>query len=249
VSYATALARAHVPLDRGGYAPTMLERLKTSFSDRRLAALGALGLLSVFTLVTIGVRVAYTGTSVHAGIAWNLVLAWIPLALALLVYDRARAGAAHSKLLALGALWLLFFPNAPYIVTDLKHIHGGASVPVWYDVVLLSSAAWTGLVLGFLSLYLIQAVVRRSLGPTVAWAFVAVTLALTSFGIYIGRFLRLNSWDVFVQPQAFAGVFRAIADPLAHPRTVAVTILFTAFLGATYLVFYAFAYASALVRD
>jgi uncharacterized membrane protein len=228
----------------------MLERLKTSFSDRRLAALGALVLLSLFTLVTIGVRVAYTGTLGHAGIAWNLVLAWIPVVLALLVYDRARAGAAQPKVLALGALWLLFFPNAPYIVTDLKHIDGGASVPVWYDVVLFSSAAWTGLVLGFLSLYLIQTVVRRSLGPSLAWAFVAVTLVLTSLGMYIGRFLRLNSWDVFVQPQTlFAGVLRGIADPAAHPRTVAVTILFTAFLVATYLVFYAFAYASALVRE
>src|SRR3954470_23845141 len=147
-----------MPVDRGGYPPTMLEGLKTSFSDRRLAALGALVLLSLFTLVTIGVRVAYTGTADHAGIAWNLVLAWIPLVLALLVYDRARAGATPPRLLALGALWLLFFPNAPYLVTDLKHINGSASVPVWYDVVLLSSAAWTGLVLGFLSLYLIQAV-------------------------------------------------------------------------------------------
>jgi uncharacterized membrane protein len=227
----------------------MLERLRTTFSDRRLAVLGALMLLSLFTLLTIGVRVAYTGTADHAGIAWNLVLAWIPLALALLVYDRARAGVAQPKLVALGALWLLFFPNAPYIVTDLKHIDGGSSVPVWYDVVLLSSAAWTGLVLGFLSLYLIQAVVRRSLGSSLAWAFVAVTLVLTSLGIYIGRFLRLNSWDVFVQPQAFAGVFRGIADPAAHPKTVAVTILFSAFLVATYLVFYAFAYASALVRE
>jgi uncharacterized membrane protein len=228
----------------------MLERLKTSFSDRRLAVLGALALLSLFTLVTIGVRVAYTGTGEHLGIAWNLVLAWIPLLLALLVYDRARAGAAPSKLLALGALWLVFFPNAPYIVTDLKHLSGTASVPVWYDVVLLTSAAWTGLVLGFLSLYLIQAVVRRSLGSSVAWAFVAVTLVLSSLGIYIGRFLRLNSWDVVVQPQnLLAGVARGIADPAAHPRAVTVTILFTAFLAATYLVFYAFAYASALVRD
>ncbi len=228
----------------------MLERLKTSFSDRRLAVLGALVLLTLFTLVTIGVRVAYTGTSEHAGIAWNLFLAWIPLGLALLVYDRARGGASLPKLLALGALWLVFFPNAPYIVTDLTHIDAGAAVPVWYDVVLLSSAAWTGLVLGFLSLYLIQAVVRRSLGPRLAWAFVALTLVLTSLGVYIGRFLRLNSWDVIVQPQALFGrVFRGIADPAAHPRTVAVTILFTAFLVATYLVFYAFAYASALVRE
>jgi uncharacterized membrane protein len=228
----------------------VIDRLRASFSDRRLAAIGALLLLSAFSVATIVVRVLYTGSGRHLGIAWNLFLAWIPLVLALVVYDRARAGRSRGAVVAVGALWLLFFPNAPYIVTDLKHIEGGGAVPVWYDVVLLSSAAWTGLILGFLSLYLMQAVVRRLLGAASAWVFAAGVLALSSIGIYIGRFLRLNSWDVFLQPGSLLDdVGRGVVHPVAHPTTAAVTILFTSFLSTTYLVFYAFARASALVRD
>jgi uncharacterized membrane protein len=228
----------------------VIDRLRASFSDRRLAAVGALALLSSFTVATIAVRVAYTGSLEHVGIAWNVFLAWIPLVLALVVYDRARSVGVSTTLVAVGALWLLFFPNAPYIVTDLKHVDDGGAVPVWYDVILLSSAAWAGLVLGFLSLYLMQAVVRRLVGAGWAWVFVAAVLVLTSLGVYIGRFLRWNSWDVFVRPRSLLeGVAGALVDPFDHPRTVAVTILFTSFLFATYLVFYAFARASALVRD
>jgi uncharacterized membrane protein len=228
----------------------VLERLRNSFSDRRLAALAALALLSLFSAATVVVRVAYTGSPRHLGIVWNLALAWIPVVLALVVYDRSRAGAPRLTLVTIGGLWLLFLPNAPYLVTDLKHIEAGAGVPVWYDVVLLASAAWAGLVLGFLSLYLMQAVVRRFAGATIAWIFVGAALVLSSLGIYIGRFLRLNSWDVFVQPGSLlADVGRGLINPLDYPRPLAVTALFTSFLLAGYLVFYAFAHASLLVRE
>jgi len=96
--------------------------------------------------------------------------------------------------------------------------------------------------LGFISLYLMQAVVRRSIGTVKAWLFVLGVLAVSSFGIYLGRFQRWNSWDVFTQPGHFArNVWPHIAQPYDHPKTVAVTALFTAFLAMTYLVFYSFA--------
>jgi uncharacterized membrane protein len=217
-------------------------RVRHSFSDRRIAAFAALVLLSLFVVAMIAVRVARTGGLGHVGIAWNLALAWIPFLLALFVYDRFRVGASRPTLVAGALLWLLFFPNAPYLVTDLKHLDGMGQVPLWYDLVLLSSAAWAGLLLGFVSLYLMQAVVRRLWGPAAAWTFAGSVLALSSFGIYLGRFLRWNSWDVFVRPRSVLGdLWSGLADPLAHPRPVAVTILFTGFLAVTYAVFYAFA--------
>ncbi|MDQ2982600.1 MAG: DUF1361 domain-containing protein [Actinomycetota bacterium] len=228
----------------------MLERLRGSSSDRRLTTLAALLALTLFATATIGVRVAYTGSVLHVGIAWNLALAWIPVLLALAVYDHARTESGRAPLVVLSALWLLFFPNAPYIVTDLKHLHDGGAVPLWYDLVLLSSAAWAGLILGFLSLYLMQAVVRRFAGAVNAWVFVVGVLALSSFGIYLGRFRRWNSWDVFVRPRSlFGDIWSGVTDPFAHPRPVAVTILFTGFLAASYLVFYAFARVGLLERD
>jgi len=215
-------------------------------SDRRLAILAALLGLTLLVYAMVGVRVAYSGSPHYGALVWNLFLAWIPLLLALAVYDGFRRGAAWPRLFAGGSLWLLFFPNAPYIVTDLKHLRTWDGMPIWYDVVLASGAAWAGLALGFVSLYLMQAVVRRLVGAVNAWFFALGVLGLSSFGIYLGRFQRWNSWDLFVQPHALlADVSMRVARPLDHPRTVAVTVLFTAFLAATYLVFYSFLSASA----
>jgi uncharacterized membrane protein len=214
-------------------------------SDRRLAILASLAGLSGLVVAMVAVRVVYSGNSDHAELVWNLFLAWIPFVLALQVYEASRRGAARGYLLLGGVLWLLFFPNAPYIVTDFKWLRESTGAPIWYDVVLVSAGAWGGLLLGFISLYLMQAVVRRALGALNAWLFVLGALMLSSFGIYLGRFERSNSWDVFVRPRTFAGdVWTRLADPGEHARVVAVTVLFTAFLAATYLVFYSFARAT-----
>jgi len=214
-------------------------------SDRRLAILASLAGLSGLVVAMIAVRVAYSGNSDHAELVWNLFLAWIPFLVALQVYEGYRRGAARIYLLLGGVLWLLFFPNAPYIVTDFKWLTVSSGAPIWYDVVLISAGAWAGLLLGFISLYLMQAVMRRALGALNAWLFVLAALVLSSFGIYLGRFQRSNSWDVLVRPRSFAGdVLTQLADPNEYARVVAVTVLFTAFLAATYLVFYSFVRAT-----
>ena len=211
-------------------------------SRRRLAILGSLAGLSALVVAMVAVRVSYSGNSYYEALVWNLLLAWIPFALAVYVYDGRRRAGRGPLLWAAGVLWLVFFPNAPYIVTDFKWLRESIGAPIWYDVVLVAAAAWCGLMLGFISLYLMQAVVRRSIGTVKAWLFVLGVLAVSSFGIYLGRFQRWNSWDVFTQPGHFAhNVWPHIAQPYDHPKTVAVTALFTVFLAMTYLVFYSFA--------
>jgi uncharacterized membrane protein len=228
----------------------MLVRLRRSFSDRRIAVVASLAFLSLFVVAMIVFRVLYTQSSEHTAIAWNLLLAWIPFALALLVYDRARSGVLSPALAAAGMLWLLFLPNAPYIVTDLKHVGRGGPVPVLYDVMLLSAAAWTGLLLGLTSLYLMHSVARRLVGAGTAWALVTGALALSSFGVYLGRVQRWNSWDVFVRPGPLLNEIAAgVVHPLSHPRPIAVTILFTSFLLASYLVFYSLVRLNSLVDE
>ena len=223
----------------------MIAILRNSFSDRRIAVIASLAALSLFVVAMVVARAVYTRTFEHAGIAWNLFLAWVPFVLALVVYARARSGVSRPALVALGSLWLLFFPNAPYIVTDLKHIGTSTGIPVLYDVLLLSAAAWTGLLLGLASLFLMHAVARRLLGAVSAWALVVGVLAASSFGIYLGRVQRWNSWDVFIRPEALLG---QIANGF-HAAPLALTILLTSFLLASYLVFYSFARMSALIRD
>jgi len=230
--------------------PTVVASLRDSFSDRRIAVVACLGLFSSLVIGTIAFRIAYTGRTEHIMIGWNLFLAWVPFVLALIVYDRARAGASTSALWGAAVLWLLFLPNAPYLVTDLKYIDGFGGVQALYDVVLLVSAAATGLLLGLTSLFLMHAVARRIVGAFSAWAFVVGVLVLSSFGIYLGRVQRWNSWDVFVRPGSlFRDIAGGLLHPLNHPRPIAVTILFTSFLLTSYLVFYAFARLSSLVPD
>jgi uncharacterized membrane protein len=223
----------------------MIAALRSSFSDRRIAVIASLAALSLFVLAMIIGRVLYTRTLDHAGIAWNLVLAWLPFGLSLVVYARPRSGSSRPALVALAALWLLFFPNAPYIVTDLKHIGTSSGIPVLYDVLLLSAAAWAGLLLGLISLFLMHAVARRLLGVVSAWALVVCVLTASSFGIYLGRVQRWNSWDVFVRPEALLG---QVANGF-HAAPLALTVLLTSFLLASYLVFYSLARMSALIRD
>ena len=228
----------------------MVERLRTSFSDRRIAVVASLGALSLFVLGMLAVRMLYTGTGVHGWLAWNLFLAWIPFLLALLLYERTRAGASWRALVPLGLLWLAFFPNAPYLITDLKHLGHGGQVPVLYDVLLLSAAAWLGLLLGLISLFLVHGVARRLVGVLDAWALVVAVLALSSFGIYLGRVQRWNSWDLVVHPAPIGHqIGSGLLHPLSHPRPIGLTVLFTSFLLVSYLALYSFARLSAIERD
>jgi uncharacterized membrane protein len=227
-----------------------MSRLGASRSDRRLAVLAALAVLSFLFVAMIVAREWYTGYWVYQTLTWNLFLAWVPLVLALLVYDGVRRGAGRVPLLVLGGLWLLFFPNAPYLVTDLKYVGWYDAAPLWYDTTLLMTGAVAGLALGFTSLYLVHAVARRFWGALNAWLGVGVVLVLGSFGIFVGRFLRWNSWDVFTDPGPLARQLAdGLANPLDYPRALAVTAVFTAFLGSTYLLFYAFARLSNALGD
>jgi uncharacterized membrane protein len=218
-------------------------------SDRRLAVLAALGSLSFLFVALIVARELF-GSMVYRSLTWNLFLAWVPVVFALLVYDGARRGIGRLPLVALGVLWLLFFPNAPYLVTDLKYLGWYDEAPYWYDAALLGTGAVAGLALGFTSLYLIHAVARRFWGAPAAWLGVGVVIVLGSFGIFLGRVLRWNSWDVFTDPGPLAQQLAdGLANPLAHPQALAVTAVFTAFLGATYVLFYVCARLSNALGD
>ena len=214
-------------------------------SSRRAVIVLPLVGLSVLVYALMAAATLYTGVFGDGGVAWNLFLAWIPFIIAVAVYDGYRRGANRALLVSGGVLWLLFFPNAPYLTTDLKYLRGLEGLSFKYEVVLLSTAATVGLALGFASLYLMQAVVRRLLGSVNAWFFVVATLVLSSFGVYLGRFQRWNSWDVFTRPGALlSDLLRAAGDPSDHLHAVGLAVVFTAFLGAGYLLFYPFARAA-----
>ena len=208
-------------------------------SPRVLAVLALLA-ASALCVATLEIRMERTGDSFYQFLVWNLFLAWVPLICAAAAFARARRG-IDAVVIALLLLWLLFFPNAPYMLTDFIHVGESPSVPLWYDALMLSSFAWTALLLGFASLYLVQIVVRGVVGAAWSWAVVAAALALSSFGVYLGRFVRFNSWDALLRPGRVAHVIsNQLENPLHHPRMVAVLVVLTAFLLVGYVVLYAF---------
>jgi len=201
----------------------------------------ALGAASVLCIALGELRIHRTGDPFYRFLAWNLFLAWVPFILAILAFRRAQRR-LDVGVGALIVLWLLFFPNAPYMLTDFIHLGQSESAPVWYDALMLSSFAWTALLLGFASLYLVQVVARRIVGLAWSWAGVAAALALASFGVYLGRFVRFNSWDALIRPARVLDVIsNQVENPFQHPRMIAVLLALTAFLLVGYAVLYAFA--------
>ena len=159
-------------------------------------------------------------------LAWNLVLAVLPaLAAAAMAWaDRHR----HTALVVLwGVVWLLFLPNAPYLITDLVHLEPRPPVPYWFDIGLFAAFAGAGVLAAFSSFGDVQHVASRRFGRWVGWAVVAVASFAAGFGIELGRMGRWNSWDVLTQPgDVFGGILERLVDPWAHPRTFAVAVLY-----------------------
>jgi uncharacterized membrane protein len=186
-------------------------------------------------------RIVWTGNVNYSFLVWNLFLAWLPMIFALLACESYQHRSVRSlRFLGLAAAWLLFFPNAPYIFTDLIHLTTHFYRHFWVDLSLILLCALTGLVLGFVSLYLMQSVVRQMLGRAASWVFIGVVAALSGFGIYLGRILRFNSWDVLFKPrQLYHGIGHWVADPLASSTSFAFPVLFATFVFVTYLMLFA----------
>jgi uncharacterized membrane protein len=204
---------------------------------RRMLAVVALLAASVLCVATLEIRTQETGDPYYRFLVWNLILAWAPLLFAIGAYWRARR---RVDLLvgALLVLWLLFFPNAPYLLTDFIHLDEGQA-PLWYDALMLSAFAWTGLLLGFASLYLVQTILRRAFGTAVAWLGVLVALSLGSVGVYVGRFIRFNSWDALLHPIRVAEVVQEQLSAVPA-RTAEALLALVVFLFVGYLVLYSF---------
>ena len=208
-------------------------------SDRRVATIFALVLASGLCVSLVAARRWQTGTNGYGFLVWNLTLAWIPFLLAVAFYDGWRRGRSRTLLAVLAGLWLLFLPNAPYMVTDLVHLGRISGAPLWYDGAMISAFAGTGLLLGLGSVFLFHAVALRTFGGRWGWALLLPVLALCSAGVVLGRFGRLNSWDALVRPGRLGAFLAAhVADPIASTRAIVATGAYAAFLALAYVVLY-----------
>ena len=180
-------------------------------------------------------RAFYSGTNVFLFLNWNLFLAFIPWLFSSFIVIHPKLQSKKLAVFIVLATWLLFFPNAPYILTDLFHLRLQLSMPVWFDLVLIMSFAWTGLLFGFMSLADIESFLRKFASPKITAAIVSLLLFLGSFGIYLGRYLRWNSWDIISEPlNLLYDIGDRFLDPLAHPRTWGVTLFMGLLLNLMY---------------
>jgi uncharacterized membrane protein len=209
----------------------------TAMRNAYVRLFAALAAASVLCLATLALRIHHTGDDFYRFLAWNLFLAWVPLVLAAAAYARA-ATRARASAVALLVLWLLFFPNAPYVLTDFIPLGPEHRV---FDSLLIASFAFTSLALGFGSLLLVQLVATRAAGALFGWLTVVVSLFASSAGIYLGRVHRISSWDVVGQPgRVWALAAPRLEDPLGNRNLIGYVVLLGVFLTLAYAGLYGF---------
>jgi uncharacterized membrane protein len=181
---------------------------------------------SIVSVVLARARMAYSNTNDYSTLIWNLSLAWIPFVFASIAYVVSWS----RKLLYLvvpvcAFIWLIFFPNAPYILTDFQHLSTNTNnTPLWNDVLMLIWFAWTRLLLGIISPHFMQEVGTRTFGRTTGWVFTIFVTVLSSIGIFLGRFYRWNSWDILGDPMPIAqDIWGWLRQPFVNMRVYGFT--------------------------
>jgi uncharacterized membrane protein len=184
-------------------------------------------------------RVIYSGSYNYTNLLWNLFLAWLPYIFA--VIASSVYGYTPKRwwlIILLGFLWLVFFPNAPYIVTDFYYLDPRPPIPLWFDISLIAIFAITGCFLAIASLRSIHLMIDQSLGRISGWLFALFSLGLASFGVYLGRFGRYNTWDLLLEPRSLIKeVVDNLLNPLDNLGFIGFTIMFTSILLVFYLMF------------
>lgn len=190
----------------------------------------------VFSIVLLMIRMKITHSFFFLFLVWNLFLAVIPFTISTYLVS-------HPKLNKIGlflwfCVWLLFLPNAPYIVTDLIHLRMSYNNLIWLDILVVSSFVCNGLLLFYLSILDIKTVLQSYLKKRILNYGITAILFLSSFGVYLGKFLRYNSWEIISNPKYLVNdIFNIIVQPYANKNAWLFTILFGMFLTVGFWVF------------
>jgi uncharacterized membrane protein len=195
-----------------------------------------LAVFSLFNLGLLAIRVHYSQEITFVFLIWNLFLAWIPYLASLLLHRCRFKTSNWPFIVLLLAFWLSFLPNAPYILTDLIHLKPRPPLPLWYDLTLLLSFAVNGLLLALTSISDIQDYLNSHFSTWLSSVFIAVSLLSTSYGIYLGRVLRWNSWNLLTHPKQIVKTFvKQLLQSSLTSTAVYMTGFFFVFLSLNYL--------------
>lgn len=202
--------------------------------------------LRVITIIYF-IWILFGGNSKYSYMVWNIILAWVPLEISTFIYTIKDRSLNYKwvKILipAMWVLWMLFYPNAPYVITDFIHISSSKfhlanpnyipygtepriiyndNFKIWLGFINIGVGVWIGYMLGVVSLYINQEMIKVKFSKLTSWLFVIGVSLLSGFAIYLGRFIRWNSWDVIFNPSNIISIL--VKD--VHFKAVNFTILF-----------------------
>lgn len=177
---------------------------------------------------------------------WNIFLSLIPMLLSLIMQkmaDKEKNGEFSLAIFLIGLLWLIMFPNAPYMFTDLAHLNlfevsYGLNISTfrsaWFGLLFAAFSIMTGVLMGMLSLYITSSIIKKKYNSFVSWIFVTLVSILSGLGMYLGRFPRFNSWDIFRRPLYLIKTMLSVINL----HTFGFVVLFSITTGAAYWLFY-----------
>ncbi|MBC8755999.1 DUF1361 domain-containing protein [Kordia sp. YSTF-M3] len=190
----------------------------------------------LFCIALLLLRVYVTGSLFYGFLVWNLFLATLPFLISSSLSKTVWLKKQTFPLLLILGIWLLFLPNAPYLITDLMHLRHSLSSLPWLDPFMLFAFAWNGLVLGLLSMHQVYLILTEKWNRTIAKRILFITVFLCGFGIYLGRFQRWNSWELFSDPIILLkDCVDSISNPMYRTRTLGITLSFGFFLWILFL--------------
>ena len=191
-------------------------------------------ILTSFCMLLLMIRIKITHSLFYGFLVWNLFLAFVPFLISSRIKNLNIRITTKLKLISMVFIWLMFLPNAPYIITDFIHLHHSKSILVWLDIFLLFSFSSTGLLLAIISLNDVFKAIKQKWNLKIANIFILFVTFLCGFGIYLGRFIRLNSWDIFTSPIT---VFKNSVYSFSDAKTWFVTFGFGSFIWILFKVF------------
>lgn len=177
----------------------------------------ALFYLALFCVILAVVRTRLT-SSHYLFLIWNLFLAYIPMMISTSMLNNIQLIEKKNYFYPLLFCWLLFLPNAPYLITDFIHLNNKAAngAPIWYDILTIISFATSGILAGLASMKQIFTLLSLKYNPLLAWFCIAASCFLSGFGIYLGKFLRFNSWDIISKPfELLIGILKSLTGSTA----------------------------------
>lgn len=189
-----------------------------------------------FSCLLLCARIFITGDLTYLFLIWNLFLVFIPFAITEWLLTLERFAQRKRKLVIVLFVWLLFIPNSFYILTDLFHLDKFDSAPKWFDLLLIFSFAWNGIVLGIVSIRRTEVILESISGRRFSLFIIFIVMWLNAFGIYIGRYLRFNSWDIIAQPfSLFKEMFEVLFHPLRNKMEWGMIAVYAVFMTVLYI--------------